>query len=118
MASMSNDAQTTGKRGPADLAAKLFKMALSNPRGSISTAGAYVRARMDLVFCRRLGIGPRLYGRCWVDGGGGVEIGDRLHMVARTVRCELGTHEGGQLIIGDGVFINYGTSISAHKLVR
>jgi maltose O-acetyltransferase len=34
-----------------------------------------------------------------------------------TVRCELTAHEGGRLEIGDQVFVNYGTSISAHTLV-
>jgi maltose O-acetyltransferase len=39
-------------------------------------------------------------------------------MMGQTVRCELTTHAGGRIEIGDRVFINYGTSISAHSLVR
>lgn len=39
-------------------------------------------------------------------------------MYGKTVRCELVSHAGGRLEIGDGVFINYGSSISAHLSVR
>jgi maltose O-acetyltransferase len=35
-----------------------------------------------------------------------------------TVRCELVTDPGGLIEIGERVFINYGVSISAHKLVK
>jgi maltose O-acetyltransferase len=104
--------------GAASLASKLVARALSDPRGSLSDAGAYLRARVDLAGCKQLGIRPRLYGRCWVEGGDGIEIGDRLHIVGRTVRCELATHAGGRLLIGDRVFLNYGTSISAHTRVE
>lgn len=38
-------------------------------------------------------------------------------MFGGTVRCELATHEEGRLSIGNGVFINYGCSISAHLRV-
>src|SRR5260370_10498460 len=39
-------------------------------------------------------------------------------MLGATAPCELCTHDGGRLEIGDRVFINYGSSISAHTLVR
>lgn len=100
------------------LASKLAARVLADPRGTLLDSGAYLRARIDLARVGRLGIRPRLYGRCWVEGGEGIEIGDRLHMIGRTVRCELATHEGGKLLIGDKVFINYGTSISAHARVE
>src|SRR5438105_2871282 len=32
--------------------------------------------------------------------------------------CELSTHAEGRLLLGDRVFLNYGSSISAHSLVR
>jgi acetyltransferase-like isoleucine patch superfamily enzyme len=104
--------------GPAGLATKLLKRALEDPRGTLLDAGAYARARYYLSGVARLGARPRLYGRCSVEGGGGIEIGDRLHMIGRIVRCDLSTHEGGKLLIGERVFINYGSSISAHALVQ
>ncbi len=39
-------------------------------------------------------------------------------MMGGTVRCELTTHADGRIEIGEQVFINYGTSISAHAMVR
>jgi maltose O-acetyltransferase len=39
-------------------------------------------------------------------------------MIGGTVRCELTTHASGCIEIADRVFVNYGTSISAHSLVR
>jgi acetyltransferase-like isoleucine patch superfamily enzyme len=104
--------------GLMSMAAKVVEKAISDPFGSISNAKAFMQARVDLGSCARLGVRPRLYGRCWVEGGKGIEIGDRFHMIGRTVRCELATHAAGKLLIGDGVFINYGSSISAHQLVR
>jgi acetyltransferase-like isoleucine patch superfamily enzyme len=113
---MTDEAEASG--GYRELATKLAARMLADPRGTLLDSGAFLRARIDLARCHRLGIKPRLYGRCWVEGGEGIEIGDRLHMIGRTVRCEIATHEGGKLLIGEKVFINYGTSISAHKLVQ
>jgi acetyltransferase-like isoleucine patch superfamily enzyme len=53
-----------------------------------------------------------------VSGREGIEIGQRLLVLGTSVRCELSTHDGGQLSIGERVFLNYGTSISAHAVVR
>jgi maltose O-acetyltransferase len=39
-------------------------------------------------------------------------------MIGGTVRCEFTSHAGGRIEIGNQVFMNYGTSISAHTLVR
>ena len=33
-------------------------------------------------------------------------------------RCSLNVHDGGRLVIGDSVFLNYGVAISAHLLVE
>jgi acetyltransferase-like isoleucine patch superfamily enzyme len=79
---------------------------------------ATARARITLRTCHRLGYRPRLYGRCSVYGGSGIEIGDSFLMLSRTVPGELGTHQGGRLQIGSQVFVNCGASISAHTLVR
>jgi len=112
---MSDDPAAGGFRA---LATKLASRALTDPRGVLLDSGAYLRARIDLASVRKLGDRPRLYGRCSVEGGEGMEIGDRLHMIGRIVRCDLSTHAGGKLVIGEKVFINYGTSISAHALVQ
>jgi carbonic anhydrase/acetyltransferase-like protein (isoleucine patch superfamily) len=97
---------------------KAVRRTLSDPRGTASIVLATARARVALRGCREVGYGPRLFGRCRVSGGSGIHVGERLLMIAGTAPCELNTHEGGRLEIGHRVFINYGSSISAHALVR
>jgi acetyltransferase-like isoleucine patch superfamily enzyme len=95
-----------------------LSVAWARARHLLTSLAAVGRARYDLRGCARIGARPRLFGRCHVSGGRGIEIGDRLLMIAGTVRSELSTHEGGRLSIGDHVFLNYGVSISAHSLVE
>jgi acetyltransferase-like isoleucine patch superfamily enzyme len=90
----------------------------ASPLGLARSARDWFWARYHLRGCAKVGALPRLIGRCWVRGGRGIEIGDRLLMFGATVRCELSTHDGGRIQIGSQVFINYGTSISSHLLVR
>jgi acetyltransferase-like isoleucine patch superfamily enzyme len=92
--------------------------AQQNPSWPVRAGFGFVRAHLDLRRCQHLGARPRLYGRCAVSNSGYISIGDRLLMHGATVRCELATHEGGRIEIGDQVFVNYGTSVSAHRLVR
>jgi acetyltransferase-like isoleucine patch superfamily enzyme len=89
-----------------------------HPGWPVKAGLGVLRAHIDLRSCQRLGARPRLYGRCAVANHGHISIGDRLLMHGATVRCELATHEGGRIEIGDRAFVNYGTSISAHRLVR
>jgi len=49
---------------------------------------------------------------------GTIEIGERLLMYGDPVRCDLNAHAGGRLEIGEGVFFNFGCSVSAHTLVQ
>ena len=97
---------------------RAVRRALGDPFGSARIAFATARARFALRGCREVGYGPRLFGRCRVSGGSGIHVGERLLMIAGTAPCELDTHEGGRLEIGHRVFINYGSSISAHTFVR
>ncbi len=88
--------------------------AAADPGWAIGSARAVLRARYDLRRCSSVGAGARLFGRCTVRNWGTISVGDRLLMYGAPVRCDLNAHAGGILEIGDGVFINYGTSISAH----
>ena len=94
-----------------------LREALRDPFWALTSGVALLRARWDLRSCQQLGARPRLFGRCKVANYGQIHIGDRLLMYGETVRCELTAHSGGELEIGDGVFINYGCSISAHRRV-
>lgn len=99
-------------------AGAVVRRALADPLGTARIALATARARVALRGCRELGYAPRLYGRCLVSGGAGIHVGERLLMIGTAASCELHTHDGGRLEIGDRVFVNYGSSISAHTLVR
>jgi len=99
-------------------AKRVLRRVLDDPLDTARIAMANVRARVALRGCREVGYGTRLFGRCRVSGGEGIRIGERLLMIAGTAPVELSAHEGGRLEIGARVFINYGSSISAHTLVR
>jgi len=92
--------------------------ARQHPAWPLKAGLGVIRAHVDLRRCQHVGARPRLYGRCAVANDGYISIGDRLLMYGATVRCELATHGGGRIEIGDRAFLNYGTSISAHRLVR
>jgi maltose O-acetyltransferase len=96
----------------------LLRRAASDPFDAVQSAAAVARARLALRGCEKIGFGPRLYGPCLVSGAKGIEIGDRLLMIGRPVPCQLTSHDGGRLEIGNRVFLNYGSSISAHSSVR
>jgi maltose O-acetyltransferase len=96
----------------------LLRRAAGDPNDALRSALAIAQAQLALRKCRRVGFGPRLYGGCFVSGGECIEIGDRLLMIGKPVACELSSHDGGQLEIGDRVFLNHGCSISAHSSVR
>lgn len=68
--------------------------------------------------CTRVGKLPRVYGRPSITNLGTMNIGDKFRFLSTTVTSELVTHPGGRLEIGNGVFLNYGASLSAHKLVQ
>jgi acetyltransferase-like isoleucine patch superfamily enzyme len=92
---------------------------MSRSLGALLQAGpSLLRGWFYLRRADRVGRWPRVHGRCRVVNGGPITIGDHVQFEARTVPCELATHAGGQIVIGDSVFINYGSSISAHQLVR
>jgi acetyltransferase-like isoleucine patch superfamily enzyme len=57
-------------------------------------------------------------GRAYVQNHGRLRFGDRLRLDGRAVRLEFGVGPDGLLDIGDGTYINYGSSISALLSVR
>jgi acetyltransferase-like isoleucine patch superfamily enzyme len=97
---------------------KVLQRTLADPMGTGRIAIASARARVAFRGCAQVGYGPRLFGRCRVSGREGIHIGERLLMLGTTAPCELNAHDGGRLEIGDRVFVNYGSSVSAHTLVR
>lgn len=95
-----------------------LRQAGEEPTWPLRQAAALLRARIAFRRCQEVGRRPRLFGDCKVINYSRITIGDRLLMYGDAVRCELGAHGGGSLEIGHGVFVNYGSAISAHKRVQ
>jgi len=57
-------------------------------------------------------------GRVWIPGEGRLRIGRGVRLVGRRAAVELRAHEGGEIIIEDGVLIEDGTSVEATRSVR
>jgi acetyltransferase-like isoleucine patch superfamily enzyme len=60
----------------------------------------------------------RTFGRPHVENRGRIVLGDRVRLNSRWAPVELVTGPEGALEIGQGVYINYGTLISARRAVR
>jgi acetyltransferase-like isoleucine patch superfamily enzyme len=89
-------------------------------RSLLSSAGdlaALLRARLTLSRATRSGHFARLWGRALIDNQGEMIIGDRVRLKGTLTPVELVTGPHGRLEIGANVFINYGCSIAAFKLV-
>jgi acetyltransferase-like isoleucine patch superfamily enzyme len=77
-----------------------------------------LNARLRLHTANKLGKRITLWGRPKVVNRGRMTFGERVRLVSDVATLELVSLEGGQLEIGDNVFINYGSSLVAASLVR
>jgi acetyltransferase-like isoleucine patch superfamily enzyme len=59
----------------------------------------------------------RLKGKVCIRGDGRLVLGNGITLIGNVVPIELVSHKGACITIGDHTFINYGSSISAHKRV-
>jgi acetyltransferase-like isoleucine patch superfamily enzyme len=91
---------------------KLLKV-LTNPR----LAGRLLNAQLRMRGRARVPLSTRLTGKIRISGNGRLVLGDGIALIGDVVPIELISHEGACITIGDHTFINYGSSISAHKLV-
>lgn len=66
----------------------------------------------------RVPLSVRLHGKVHIRGSGHIALGDGITLVGSIVPLELISHQDAHLAIGDHTFINYGSSISAHKHVQ
>jgi maltose O-acetyltransferase len=74
--------------------------------------------RWYLRRCTGVGRLARVYGRPRINNFGEIVIGDKFRYFSNTVTSEMVAYTGGRIEIGDNVFVNYGTSLSAHMLIR
>ena len=77
-----------------------------------------VGAKIWLRGCNQVGARTRTFGRPHIQNQGRIVIGRRVRLSSRWSPLELVTGPEGVIEIGDGVFINYGTLISAYARVR
>lgn len=73
--------------------------------------------RWHLRRCTTVGRRPRVYGTPRITNLGAITIGDKFRFFSTTVRSEMVAHPTGRIEIGNGVFVNYGASFSAHAHV-
>jgi acetyltransferase-like isoleucine patch superfamily enzyme len=100
-------------RHPPILLRKILK-AFKDPREAVRL----INAQLCIRGRARLPLSVRLTGRIHLSGSGNVEFGHGVSMVGDIVPIEFVSHKGACISTGDHTFINYGSSISAHKLVK
>ena len=91
---------------------------LAQWRNLLDNALAVLRAKWFLRHCDAIGPRARVWGAPAIQNWGRMHFGGRLRLVSTIARSELVSGSDGLLEIGDDVFVNYGASIAAHKLVR
>jgi acetyltransferase-like isoleucine patch superfamily enzyme len=74
--------------------------------------------RWTLRRASSVGSWTRVRGRPQVSNHGTMIVGSRVRIVSTPVRSELACEPGGTLRIGDGTFVNYGTSIAARASIE
>jgi acetyltransferase-like isoleucine patch superfamily enzyme len=74
-------------------------------------------ARWKLRACHELGRGATVKGRIWIHGDGKVRIGSGVVLDASLAPIELHAGPESEIVIGDGVWIEGGTSIEAQNRV-
>jgi maltose O-acetyltransferase len=94
------------------IARKIVK-ALRNPR----LTAALINAQIQIRGRARSPLSVRLTGRIRLRGHGGMEFGHGVTLSSDIVPIEFISYRGACISIGDHTFVNYGSSISAHKQV-
>ena len=85
---------------------------------ALSVAVEMVTAPLVLRGCTRVGKRVRAVGAPRIENRGTLEIGNEVHFYSRWNPISLECGPGASLVIGDGTHVNYGSWISARRLVR
>ncbi len=75
-------------------------------------------ARLWLRTCDQVGANTRTFWRPNIENRGRIVLGSRVRLNSNWAPVELVSGPSGVIEVGDGVFINYGSMISAHLSVR
>jgi acetyltransferase-like isoleucine patch superfamily enzyme len=99
-----------------------LKQKLSRWRVRLTAAPVWLRsslgARLWLRDCDQVGANTRAFWRPNIENRGRIVLGARVRLNSNWAPVELVSGPQGVIDIGDGVFINYGSMISAHLRVR
>ncbi len=76
-----------------------------------------VMARVWLRSCNAVGRNARTFFHPHIENRGRIEIGDNVRLNSNWAPLELVTGPAGIIEIGDGVYINYGTLVSAQHRI-
>jgi acetyltransferase-like isoleucine patch superfamily enzyme len=90
---------------------------MANP-AKLPNAMAWLGARYYLRSAQSLGKRVRLFGHPHVSNEGFMTIGERVQLYSHIAKLELVTLPGGKLEIGNGVYVNYGSSLVAANHVQ
>ncbi len=93
---------------------KVFQKTVANP----SEIASIVKAQLMLGRRARVPLSVRLRGRAQVEGRGVVAFERGVCLSGTIVPIEFNTYAAGRIEIGAHTFVNYGSSFSAHDLVR
>jgi acetyltransferase-like isoleucine patch superfamily enzyme len=85
---------------------------------TVAKARQAVWARLAMRRCDEVGALTRLQGRLVLRNCGTIRIGSRVRFCAEPTPIELCAMPGGELVIGDGTFINRGVCLCARKSIR
>jgi maltose O-acetyltransferase len=111
-AQLTTDEQQHGR--PSTVSVRKALKVLGSPR----LAAALINAQVHLRGKAKVPLSVRLKGRIMLAGEGEVEFGNGVSLVGNVVPIEIVCHKGARISIGDHTFINYGSSISAHKNIK
>jgi acetyltransferase-like isoleucine patch superfamily enzyme len=88
----------------------------------IASVWAWLTSRLNahlwLRACDEVGAKTRIFWRPHIENRGRIVIGSRVRINSHWAPVQLVTGPRGVIDIADGVYINYGTLISAHSRVR
>jgi acetyltransferase-like isoleucine patch superfamily enzyme len=93
---------------------RLVSRVMAAPRWATSS----LAARLWLRRCNQVGPDTRTFWRPNIDNRGHIAIGARVRLNSHWAPIEMTSGPAGVIDIGDGVYINYGSLISAQKHVR
>jgi acetyltransferase-like isoleucine patch superfamily enzyme len=97
---------------------RLWSWSSSLARASLVWLTSRIGASLWLRGCTEVGARTRTFGRPHIENRGRIIIGSRVRLSSVWAPVELVTGPRGLIEICDGVFINYGTLISARSHVR